>query len=337
MSRPCSLKIISSSLRPESCQVSSAHKYCFSMLQLQVQALLYHFYISSSTIITQAFVSSHSFRRHERRSFRIMSQISLSTFFAKILTPVPKLERNDDPPCAICKGPFHRPVRTTCNHTFCLAGILSWLDYSTTCPTCRRPLFHARRSVPNNFPGSLTFSFLPCRTRSQPGDRTGSAIRSQLSDTLNPRSPPLSPSSLSFTRFLSDNPLAPLSANQRVRFNARILLSAADRAMLHLKNAPCAAICKHEWRMVRNLLAIFFRASAGIIVYESAVEFQARLRRLLQYSPRWEHRYREITVLSEEMSKFGELKEVLIDWIVKRAARLSDVHSGLTTASVSIG
>lgn len=87
--------------------------------------------------------------------------------------------------------------------------------------------------------------------------------------------------------------------------------------------------------MIRDLLGMLLRASTGVIVREFAREFRARLQRLLQLSPGWEHRSSEFTVLGEHMSRFGGWKEVLIWFIVKRAARLSDVHIGLDGPNAS--
>jgi hypothetical protein len=265
-----------------------------------------------------------------------MSNPILTAFIAKFLTPVPELEGNEDPPCGICRDPLRRPVKTPCNHTFCLADILTWLDISNTCPLCRQPVYAAPRPVRSS---SLASSLTLGRTERAIEVRhvrvrmitpaapflflIGNRQQSTLSNSL-----PHSPTSLSFTTFINDNPSAPLPPTQQVRFNFHILLSATHRAILHLTNPPCSAICKHEWQMIRNLLKIFFQANN--VVTESAREFRGRLQRLLQFSPSWEHRSSESTVRNEEMSRFGEWKEVLIWWIVKRAARLSDVQSILS-------
>lgn len=275
-----------------------------------------------------------------------MSNTSLTAFLALS----PEIEDSIDPPCGICRGPFRRAVRTPCSHMFCLAGILSWLDCSDTCLTCRRPLFEQLPLAEcfsfrgyNGFPqtllnddvlpsiapgaGRLDLSSRIFSTRNHHLRLNGGAM---IPNQHNLRSPPLSPSSLSYTRFLHDNPTAPLHPSQQIRFNARILLSATDRAMLRLTSPPCTNVCRNEWRRIRNLLGLFFHASAGIIVSESAAGFHTRLQRLLQYSPIWDHRDPYVTVLNEEMSQFREGKDLLILWIVKRAARLHDVQCDST-------
>ena len=57
--------------------------------------------------------------------------------------------RNDDLDCIICMKLLYKPVTTSCGHTFCRPCFQRTLDYTPSCPACRR-VFHSGFELPIN-------------------------------------------------------------------------------------------------------------------------------------------------------------------------------------------
>ena len=57
--------------------------------------------------------------------------------------------RSDDLDCIICMKLLYKPVTTSCGHTFCRPCFQRTLDYTPSCPACRR-VFHSGFELPIN-------------------------------------------------------------------------------------------------------------------------------------------------------------------------------------------
>ena len=42
--------------------------------------------------------------------------------------------------CPVCKSVYDRPVATTCSHVYCAVCLFEWLNLSSACAVCNRPL-----------------------------------------------------------------------------------------------------------------------------------------------------------------------------------------------------